>query len=120
MTQAESQADRANSLPAYLAARARAASDTRLAVDAIAGLLVVVTFNFWHVPGWYLLVAVGACFLFYGTWAIANRELVETPLGSRNRSMLRALAAMSAAMGIGAALFLALAVLAKVIGPVIS
>ena len=116
----QSAGDSTNSLPAFLAARARAASDTRLAIDAMAGLVVVVVFNFWQVPGWYLLVAIGACFLCYGTWAIANRELAELPPGSRNRAILRALAALSAATGIGAAVFLALAVLGALIGRVIS
>lgn len=119
MQPVESRPD-SSSLPAFLAARARASSDTRLAINAFAGLATVVIFSFWQVPGWYLLVAIGACFLFYGTWAIANRELAEATPGSSNRSMLRALAAMSAAMGIGAAVFLALAVLGKMIGTVIS
>ena len=109
-----------NSLPEFLAERARASSDLRLAVDAIAGLVVVTTFSFWRVPAWYLLVAIGACFLFYGTWAIAGRELAEGTATPRTRMLLKALSTISAVVGFGAAAFLALAVVAKLIGRVIS
>jgi hypothetical protein len=109
------------SLPEYLSARARASSDARLALDAIVGLLCVVAFSLWRVPGWYLLVGIGACFLSYGTWAIANRELADLSEESRLKTrLLRALSALSAAAGFAAVAFLMLAVLAKLIGPIIS
>lgn len=114
-------ADPASSLPEFLASRARASSDARLALDAIVGLVVVVAFSIWRIPAWYLLVALGACFLCYGTWAIANRELAEMTGDSRwKATFLRALSTLSAAAGFGALAFLLLAVLAKLIGPVIS
>jgi hypothetical protein len=109
-----------NSLPEFLAERARASSDTRLAVDAIAGLVFMITFSFWRIPAWYLLVAIGACFLFYGTWAIAGRELAEGTATRRERMLLRALSTISAAVGLASAAFLMLAVVAKLIGRVIS
>ena len=115
-----STSDAGNSLPEFLAERARTSSDTRLAVDAIAGLVVMITFSFWRIPAWYLLVPIGACFLFYGTWAIAGRELAEGAATPRARMLLKALSTVSAVVGFAAAAFLALAVVAKLIGRVIS
>ena len=108
------------SLPEFLAERARASSDTRLLVDAIAGLVVAVTFSIWRIPGWYLLAAAGACFLFYGIWAIAGRELAEAPAPASQRMILKGLGIVSAIAGFAAAAFLVLAVMAKLIGRVIS
>ncbi len=109
------------SLPEFLAERARASSDTRLLMDATVGLAVAVTFGIWRIPAWYLLAAIGACFFFYGMWAIAGRELAETPPGAaRQRMIFRTLGIVSAIGGITAAVFLMLAVLAKLIGRVIS
>lgn len=109
------------SLPEFLAERARTSSDTRLLVDAIAGLVVAVTFSIWRIPAWYLLAAAGACFLFYGIWAIAGRELAEAPAGApRRRVILKGLSLVSATAGFAAAAFLVLAVMAKLIGRVIS
>lgn len=121
MTHQARTTDSATSLPDYLAARARAASDTRLALDAIVGLVIVVAFSTWRIPAWYLLAAIGACFLSYGTWAIANRELAETPHEQRRKQgLLKGLSMLSAVAGFGAAGFLMLAVVAKLIGRVIS
>ena len=110
-----------SSLPEFLAERARASSDTRLLVDAIAGLIVAVTFSIWRIPAWYLLAAAGACFLFYGIWAIAGRELADAPAdASRQRMVLKWLGIVSAIAGVAAAAFLVLAVMARLIGRVIS
>jgi hypothetical protein len=109
------------SLTEFLVERARAASDTRLLIDAIGGLLVAVTFGIWQIPAWYLLSALGACFLFYGVWAVARRELDDLPAEApRQRVIPRAIAIIGAVGGFGALAFLMLAVLAKLIGRVIS
>ena len=113
--------DKGHSLPEFLAPRARAPSDSRLVADAVGGMLLVLVFSFWRVTAWYLLVAVGACFLSYGAWAIANRELAELdPAQNRKRRAVRALAVASAAVGFAALAFLMVAVLARIIGQVIS
>ena len=110
-----------SSLPEFLAERARASSDTRLLADAVVGLVVAVAFSLWRIRAWYLIAAAGACFFFYGMWAIAGRELAEVPRGSpRRRLLFRALGIASAIGGIAAAAFLVLAVMALLIGRVIS
>ena len=109
------------SLPEYLTARARGASDLRLAMDAIGGLLMILTFSFWRVPAWYALVGIGSCFLSYGAWAIANRELVESSDAPRRRLLaLKTLSSMAATCGVAAGIFLIMVVLAKVLGRIIS
>lgn len=109
------------SLADFLVERARAASDTRLLIDTIGGLLVAVTFGIWQIPAWYLLSAIGACFLFYGVWAIARRELEELRADApRRRMILQALSIIGAVGGFAAVAFLMLAVLARLIGRVIS
>lgn len=110
-----------NSLPEFLAERAKRASDTRLAADVGAGLVAMVVFGLWRIPMWHLLVSAGACFFFYGLWAIANRELTDSaPVAPWGRTALKALAATSALLGVAAGVFLMLAVVAKLIGRVIS
>jgi hypothetical protein len=86
-------------LPALLAARARAASDGRLAADAGAGLMAGTFAAIVRPPAWPLIVAVGACFLAYGAWGIADRALQERPRGARAVWALRGLRAAAAALG---------------------
>jgi hypothetical protein len=73
-------------LPQFLAARARHASDTRLAADAIGGMFVAVSAAVLQFPAWYLVTAPALCFLAFGIWGIADREL-----GERGESASRAL-----------------------------
>jgi hypothetical protein len=109
------------SLAELLSDRARSSSDSRLVAEAIGGLSLVLVFHFWRVAGWYLLVAIGACFLGYGAWAIANRELLGLGAASRARTLaLRTVSVIAAACGIGGALFLIMVLLARTLGRVIS
>ena len=80
------------SLPELLAARARHASDTRLALDAVLGFLVVTVIALWRGPGWLLLASVAACFFAFGVWGIADRELGEraSTASPRTIALLRA------------------------------
>lgn len=64
-------------LPEYLAARARAASDERLVLDAIAGALVAIGVGVWRPPGWITLVGAAVALVAYALWGIADRELRE-------------------------------------------
>ena len=86
-------------LPAFLAARARAASDGRLAANAGAGLIAGALAAIARPPAWPLLAAAGTCFLAYGTWGIADRALRERLRGIHTTRALRGLRAAAATLG---------------------
>lgn len=109
------------SLPEFLAARARRATDTRLAADAVAGLVVVAAVAYWNGPGTSFLVSAGLCFFAYGAWGIADRELAERPDAARRvRTSLRALRVAAAVLGFAAAAYIVILALAKALGVMIS
>lgn len=107
-----------------LAQRARAASDTRLTVDAAAGLLAVIAIALWRGPAWYFLLGVALGFCAYGVWGICDRELRERESSARARPvamrMLRAGRVVAAITGIGVAIFLMMIVLGRMLGTIIS
>jgi hypothetical protein len=86
-------------LSALLAARARAASDGRLAADAGAGLIAGAFAAIAQPPAWLLILAAATCFLAYGTWGIADRALQERGRGTRSDWALRGLRAAAATLG---------------------
>lgn len=109
------------SLPEFLAARARHATDTRLAVDALAGLLLAAGVAYWNGPGASFLVSIGVCFSAYGLWGIADRELGERQNATpRVRLSLRGARVMAAALGFAAAAYIVVLMLAKALGVMIS
>lgn len=109
------------SLPEFLAARARRATDTRLAVDALVGLLIVAGVAWWNGPGASFLISMGACFLAYGVWGIADRELGEHPDATPSvRGSLRGLRAVAAVLGFAAGAYILVLALAKALGVMIS
>lgn len=109
------------SLAEFLAARARHASDTRLAVDAVAGLLIAAAVGYWNGPGTPFLVSIGLCFFAYGAWGIADRELAERPDAARRvRGSLRALRVVAALLGFASAACVVVLALAKALGVMIS
>jgi len=109
------------SLPEFLAARARRASDTRLAADAVGGLVVAAGVAYWNGPGTSFLVSIGLCFFAYGAWGIVDRELAErADAASPVRTSLRALRAGAAVLGFAAAAYIVILALAKALGVMIS
>ena len=96
------------SLPEFLAARARAASDGRLVVDVIAGCCVALGVAVWRPSGWITLLGVAVCLAAFGVWGIADRELRERAkepgiLAVRALSVVRvAAAALGALAGVTA------------------
>src|SRR3954469_6890458 len=66
-----------DTLPAVLAARARAASDGRLAFDVTAGVLGALASALWHPAAWTIPFAVALCLAMFGVWGIAERESTE-------------------------------------------
>jgi hypothetical protein len=86
-------------LPALVAARARAASDGRLAINAGAGLISGVLAVIVRPPAWPLIAAAATCFLAYGTWGIVDRALQESHRGIHAARALRQLRNAAAALG---------------------
>src|SRR4051812_32971772 len=77
MAAIESPTDKAEILFDFLMMRARSSSDARLMIDAVSGFAVGAAAILWRGPGWYAIMAAGICFLCYGGWGIADRELRE-------------------------------------------
>lgn len=75
-------------LPEFLAGRARHASDARLALDAIGGFVLSLVALLWRGPDWHLVLCIALCFLAFGVWGIADRELGER-LGSGSQGIVR-------------------------------
>lgn len=96
------------SLVAALARRARGASDTRLALDAGAGLLIVGVALFWRPPGWIFLLGTGLVLGGFGTWGITDRELAERgdDAGALETDLLRFARGFAAVAAVAAALLL--------------
>lgn len=110
-----------DSLSEFLLGRARSSSDSRLVADAVGGIVLVLTFGSWRVPGWYALVAVGVCFLGYGVWAIADREILDAGQASRARRLaLSIVSLVAAATGVAGGIFLIMLVLARALGRIMS
>ena len=104
-----------------LAARARHASDGRLATDAVGGVTAATLAAYWTGPGSEILLSAATCFYCFGVWGIAVRELGErSDATPRAAAALRAVRLTSAAVGFSAAMFLALAILASALGRMIS
>jgi len=109
------------SLPEFLAARARHASDGRLAIDALAGLLVAGAVAYWGGPGSPFLFSIAICFFAFGVWGIADRELGERPAAApRVRLALVTLRVTTAILGFAAAGYAVVLALAKALGVMIS
>jgi hypothetical protein len=91
-----------DSLPRFLAQRARRASDGRLALDAAAGLVALAAAVVVASPGNLILAAVGTCFAAFGLWGITDRELGERrgTIGPIGGGLLFAVRAVAAAGGV--------------------
>ena len=106
---------REQSLPEFLAHRARAASDSRLVADGTLGVAAAALALLFRPKGWLLLLSAGLCFAAYGAWGITDRELHDHPAG-----WLRTLRASAVVMGALAALVLVLTILGAALGTWIS
>ena len=63
------------SLAEFLVARARAASDGRLVLDAIGGLLLALAIAVWRPVAWPSLAGICLALAAFGFWGITDREL---------------------------------------------
>ncbi|HEX3160276.1 MAG TPA: hypothetical protein VHQ45_17280 [Gemmatimonadaceae bacterium] len=109
-------------LPELLAARARSASDARLALDVAGGLLVSGAALVWRPTAWFVVLSGALCFAAFGCWGIADRELAERPraVDGVPARALRALRAVAAAVGTLAAVALLFGLLVVALGTWIS
>lgn len=110
------------SLADYLAARARASSDGRLVVDVILGACAAIAVAAWRPAGWLCLIGAAACFVAFGAWGIADRELGERAGTARDamRSLLVAVRTLAVALGVLASALALFAGLALTLGTWIS
>jgi hypothetical protein len=108
------------SLTDFLARRARRASDARLIIDAVIGFAVAVAALLAQGPVWYLFTSAGICFLSFGAWGIADRELGERDGRSPLVRLLSVARTLSAIVGFIAAAALLIGALGVAIGRVIS
>ena len=110
--------EREPTLTQFLAARARQASDARLALDVGAGFLVVLAASIWRGKGWDVAATAGLCVLAYGVWGITDRELGERGKTGYASGSLRAGRIAAATIGVVAAVGFALSALAIILGPI--
>lgn len=110
------------SLPAMLAARARAASDGRLLGDVLGGAAVASAVAVWRPTAWVILFAASVCFASFGLWGIADRELRERVTASSPRlaQTLEGVRGLAALVGTLAVLTMLFAGLALTLGTWIS
>jgi hypothetical protein len=108
------------SLVDFLARRARTASDARLIVDAVVGFVVAVAALLAQGPVWYLFTSAGICFLSFGAWGIADREIGGRELHSPANRWLSIARFGSAIVGFVAVAMLVFGALGVAIGRVIS
>ena len=108
------------SLADFLARRARSASDAHLVVDAVIGFVVAIASLLAQGPAWYLFTSAGICFLSFGLWGMADRELGERAATAPAARWLMLARAASAIVGFVAVLMLVMGALGIAIGRVIS
>lgn len=91
------------SLPALLVARARAATDRRLAMEAGLALVLLATVLVFRPPLMVPLAAFAVSVAMFGTWGILDRESRDAGGDTRRRTVLGVLRGMAAAIGAAAA-----------------
>ena len=108
------------SLGELLAARARRATDGRLALDVAVGLLTLAGAIAWRPPGWLAITCVALGLFAFGTWGITDRERAEHAVGSRAAQACRLVQAGAVLLGAIALGGFALTLLFGVLGNWIS
>ena len=117
----EQQEEREETLGEFLASRARSASEIRLVGDAAFSIFAAVAVGVWRGPLWDVRIAIALCFLAFGTWGVADRDLARRPDAPRRELLvLRVTRIAAALLGFGAAAYLMLSLLGRAIGKVIS
>lgn len=117
----EDEGAREETLGQFLASRARSASELRLVGDAAFSIFAAVAVGFWRGPLWDVRIAIALCFVAFGLWGIADRDLARTPDAPwREVVVPRVTRAVATVLGFGAAAYLMMSLLGRAIGRVIS
>ena len=116
----DSNSEREETLSEFLASRARRASDTRLAAHAVAAVVALIAIVFWRGPGWDIRLSVAVGLLAFAVWGVADRDLAQQDATTRRARYLRAARALSAVAGYTAGAYLLMALLARMLGRIIS
>jgi hypothetical protein len=103
-----------------LAARARTASDARLALDTGVGLIAGTLAIALRPPAWPVLASAALCLVAFGLWGIIDRSVREHDGETRTVRLLRAGRAAAAALGVLGALALVATGMALMLGTWIS
>jgi hypothetical protein len=106
------------SLPDALAARARAASDVRLGMDVVGGVVAAAAIMVWRPAAWLVPFSAAVCFAAFGLWGIADRKKREHA-GEGQNTVVRALRfarVVTAVVGAAAAVTLIFGALAIALG----
>jgi hypothetical protein len=104
----------------FLARRARGAADAHLMVDAVVGFVVAIAALLAQSTAWHLFASAGICFLSFGCWGLADRELAQRGHAGRAASWLAAGRVATAIAGFTAFAILVVGALGIAIGRVIS
>jgi hypothetical protein len=104
VTSDHSPAPPAQSLGAFLAARARTRTDGRLALDAAAGVVAAAVLALWRPYSWPVWLGVALALGAFGLWGIADRSAAGMAPDVRARRPLLAARAAAAVVGAAAAL----------------
>ena len=110
------------SLGAILHDRALSSTQTRLLLDIGIGAAFAVASWWFHPKIWIVLVSTGLCFVCYGVWALAERELVSQieNMSQFTEYALSAVRVIAALAGLASALVMAFSLIAKMLGTWIS
>lgn len=100
-----------------LAARARTASDGRLALDTAVGLVAGTLAIALRPPAWSVLASAALCLVAFGLWGIIDRSVREHDAPTR---VLRGCRAAAAALGVVGAFALVATGMALMLGTWIS
>ena len=114
-------AEQEETLGEFLASRARRASDALLAGHAITAVLTAIAVSAWRGPAWDIRLCVAICFLAFAVWGIADRDIAARESAPRRlRAVLETVRFTAAACGFASAGFLALSLLGRLLGKLIS
>lgn len=113
--------EREETLGEFLASRARSASELRLVGDAAFSIFAAVAVGVWRGPLWDVRIAIALCFLAFGIWGVADRDLARRSDAPRRDLIVpRTTRVAAAILGFGAAAYLMMSLLGRAIGKVIS